>query len=308
MAWNVFKLCTGLKVLGSVMILVVLSVVGVSYYAVVITNYMPQVMKGGSATATSLLVLILFHVLLAMLLWCYFAVVFTDPGRVPQGWRPSSSEDDLEVQSLPLDQTPETMTIAVSVPNMAQSGRIRYCRKCSQYKPPRSHHCSVCGRCILKMDHHCIWVVNCVGAHNYKFFLLFLLYTFFETTLVTVALLPQFISFFGDLEEDSSFPSTLATTFLGFVLNLAFALSVLGFLIMHMSLVAANTTTIEAYEKKASARWRFDLGWKRNFEQVFGMKKLYWFLPLYTQDDLRRMIVLQGLEYPLRSDIDGQEF
>jgi hypothetical protein len=33
---------------------------------------------------------------------------------------------------------------------------------------------------------------------------------------VTVALLPQFISFFGDLEEDSSFPSTLATTFLGF--------------------------------------------------------------------------------------------
>jgi hypothetical protein len=29
------------------------------------------------------------------------------------------------------------------------------------------------------------------------------------------------------------------------VLNLAFALSLLGFLIMHMSLVAGNTTTIE---------------------------------------------------------------
>ncbi|KAH9557057.1 hypothetical protein CY35_07G065900 [Sphagnum magellanicum] len=236
-------------------------------------------------------------------------VVFTDPGGVPQGWRPSSSssEDDLEMQSSPLvDQTVEMMTVAASLEITPQSANVRYCKKCCQFKPPRCHHCSVCGRCILKMDHHCIWVANCVGAHNYKFFLLFLLYTFLETMLVTVALLPPFINFFGDIEEDSAFPNDLATTLLGLVLNLAFALSLLGFLIMHMSLVAGNTTTIETYEKKASTRWRFDLGWKRNFEQVFGMRKLYWFVPLYADDDLRQMTVLQGLDYPLRLDMDGQ--
>lgn len=36
--------------------------------------------------------------------------------------------------------------------------------------------------------------------------------------------------------------------------------------------------------------------------QVFGMDKKYWFIPAYSQDDLKRMPNLQGLEYPMRSD------
>ncbi|KAI9082853.1 hypothetical protein K1719_035183 [Acacia pycnantha] len=37
---------------------------------------------------------------------------------------------------------------------------------------------------------------------------------------------------------------------------------------MHISLVAANTTTIEAYEKKTTPKWRYDLGRRKNFEQL----------------------------------------
>lgn len=33
--------------------------------------------------------------------------------------------------------------------------RIRRCRKCDAPKPERTHHCSVCKRCVLLMDHHC---------------------------------------------------------------------------------------------------------------------------------------------------------
>ena len=31
------------------------------------------------------------------------------------------------------------------------------CQKCHGVKPERCHHCSLCGRCCLKMDHHCLF-------------------------------------------------------------------------------------------------------------------------------------------------------
>lgn len=37
-------------------------------------------------------------------------------------------------------------------------GTERFCRKCRILKPDRAHHCSNCGRCVLKMDHHCPWL------------------------------------------------------------------------------------------------------------------------------------------------------
>lgn len=307
MAWNVFRFCTALRGLGSIMILLVLGVVGVTYYAVVLSNYGPALYAAGLGSATALAVLILFHFLLAMLLWSYFTVVFTDPGSVPPNWRPNLDEERGEANDDAEPLNASEYYNGGGVPADATNPRVRYCRKCNHLKPPRCHHCSVCGRCVLKMDHHCVWVVNCVGSLNYKYFLLFLFYTFLETSLVSLSLLPQFIAFFTD-EEISGTPSMMATTFLAFVLNLAFALSVLGFLIMHVSLVAGNTTTIEAYEKKTTPKWRYDLGRKRNFEQVFGTDKRYWFIPSYSEEDLRRIPALQGLEFPSKPHLDAQEF
>lgn len=39
---------------------------------------------------------------------------------------------------------------------------VRICKKCITPKPSRTHHCSVCNKCILKMDHHCR---KCIGEH-----------------------------------------------------------------------------------------------------------------------------------------------
>ena len=55
--------------------------------------------------------------------------------------------------------------------------QYRYCQSCREIKPPRTHHCSVCSRCYLRMDHHCPWVGSCVAFNNHKLFILFLTYT-----------------------------------------------------------------------------------------------------------------------------------
>lgn len=47
------------------------------------------------------------------------------------------------------------------------------CKKCIGPKPARTHHCSVCRKCVLKMDHHCPWFDNCIGFYNHRYFFMF---------------------------------------------------------------------------------------------------------------------------------------
>jgi DHHC palmitoyltransferase len=49
-----------------------------------------------------------------------------------------------------------------------------FCFYCQVIKSMRTFHCQVCGRCVEKFDHHCIYINNCLGYRNHKYFILFL--------------------------------------------------------------------------------------------------------------------------------------
>ncbi|PNY08363.1 putative S-acyltransferase [Trifolium pratense] len=354
---NLFKFCSALRVLGYFMILLFAAIVALTYYAVVFVTWGPLLFpfRFSSSSFSALFILILFHSLLVLLTWSYFMVVINDPGSVPLNWIPHQQQQLSHLQDLDHDHRPHPNLhhhVAVPPSSSNQFDELEtttsttpsagYCTRCQNAKPPRCHHCSICQRCVLKMDHHCIWVVNCVGARNYKFFLLFLLYTFLETTLDCLALIPSFLRFFGGAKTHKLSPGGFSAIFLASILNLAFALSLLCFVVMHLSLLLSNTTSVEVHEKKKGVRWRYDLGRKKNFEQssislrnrenpnpppatfsarldkdmwtdpnltyliadVFGTKKSLWLLPMFSEEDLDNIPALRGIEFPIRSDVD----
>ncbi|KAI9594733.1 ankyrin repeat-containing domain protein [Syncephalis fuscata] len=91
-------------------------------------------------------------------LWCFFQAVLRDPGFVP---KPYSRDDKRRlVQSLAKERLLDTR---------------HFCISCIVRKPPRSKHCRLCDRCVARFDHHCPWIYNCIGVHNHRPFLLFLL-------------------------------------------------------------------------------------------------------------------------------------
>lgn len=211
---------------------------------------------------------IVFTAVAVMCIYNYVLAMFTDPGRVPPSFAPDIEDSDHPIHEI-----------------KRKGGDLRYCKKCSLYKPPRSHHCRICKRCVLRMDHHCVWMNNCVGHANYKVFFVFVIYAL-------LACIYSLILLVGSLTVDThQTEESYRTVYIisGLLLiPLSMALSV--FLGWHVYLTIQNKTTIEYYEGVRAMLLAeqggnvyshpYDLGVYENLITVLGPNILCWICPV----------------------------
>lgn len=189
--------------------------------------------------------LLLPYLLLVVNLIFFTLSCVTDPGTI------TKANESLFLQVYEFDE--------VMFP---KNGR---CSTCDLRKPARSKHCGVCDRCVHRFDHHCVWVNNCIGAWNARYFLTYLLtLTASAATMaiVTTVFLVRLVvlsdlhleTYVDDLGQSQVIDTIfliqyLFLTFprivflLGFVLVLSFLLG--GFLCFALYLAATNQTTNE---------------------------------------------------------------
>jgi palmitoyltransferase ZDHHC2/15/20 len=212
---------------------------------------------------------------LGILLWTlgngsYTIAVFTTPGSPldpRQDWRDrGTSSKSSTYSAIPTyehedEADPAGMT---TVTAKSSTGKPRYCKKCHTTKPDRAHHCSTCGRCVLKMDHHCPWLATCVGLHNYKAFLLFLIYTSLFCWLCFITSGTWVVTSIGEAQQAQDGMKIVNAILLA-VLGGIIGLVLTGFTAWHVYLAVSGQTTIESLEKT-----RYLSPLKKSMEQQFS--------------------------------------
>ncbi|XP_074644609.1 palmitoyltransferase ZDHHC3-like isoform X2 [Tubulanus polymorphus] len=205
---------------------------------------------------------LIFNMLSFLAVASHVKAMITDPGTVPRG---NATKENI-------------MRMGFT------DGQVIYkCPKCCSIKPARAHHCSICRRCVKKMDHHCPWVNNCVGENNQKFFVLFTVYICLISCHAMYMAVTHFVMCIGSDWTDCMRFSPAATTILLIFLifeALLFGIFTAVMFGTQMSAICSDETGIEQL-KREQPSWEKQSKWL-SMKGVFGHPfSIQWFSPFH---------------------------
>ncbi|CEG67371.1 hypothetical protein RMATCC62417_03811 [Rhizopus microsporus] len=267
------------KITGTFTVMAVILFITFIAYTSQIFIIWPHI-TASTSLVQSICILAPLNLLIIMVYIHYLLTCFTHPGSVPSRYIP---RQQAYVEVKKSTHTP------------------RFCKTCNNYKPPRTHHCSVCDQCVLKMDHHCPWVNNCVGYFNYCHFIRFIVCVDI-TSIYIFALLCYRLN---DIVQHHLHPAPPEIIFLTLnLMGLVVAIIGVGVLTCyHVYCITTNTTTIEGWEKGRSLTIKgmgriqhvkapYDQGIYENIATVLGKYPFFWLLPIPMRGN--------GLDFPIK--------
>ena len=131
--------------------------------------------------------------------------------------------------------------------------KLSYCYTCDIIKPPRTSHCAKCDNCCQRFDHHCLWLGNCIGKRNYRYFFLLLTTLIINVIITVIYNVCIIVQSAKDKEEKKiKFRIFTISVLAGIAFyELMFLITFLGKLFyVHINLVFKNITFYEYIKQK----------------------------------------------------------
>jgi palmitoyltransferase ZDHHC9/14/18 len=185
----------------------------------------------------------IYSIFLPPTLYSLYVVATNDPGYIPRQSSVFTTQANNALNEYITSLKP------LIIQHKGSLVKLKFCKTCMLYRPPRTSHCSICDLCVEEFDHHCPWIGNCVGKRNYVYFFQFLVlvnmlcFTGFGTCLGHTA-------HYGETKDRGVIISFVLTVMLFLLMFFIF-----GLLCFHVFLVATGMTTNEKIKETWPNRW-----------------------------------------------------